>query len=231
MEQVGQPIPEQGALAAAVGGPPQVVTGQAPVLLVPQVFEPEFCRHLIRIWETEGNAESVFMRQEADGTAVGVVDHAMKSRWDHVVQEGWTKEEIKRRLAERLVPEINKAFRFPVTRLEDLTIACYDAQRGGYFRAHRDNATAATAHRAFAMSLNLNAEEHEGGCLWFPEYAANLLYRPATGSAAVFSCSLLHEALDVTAGRRFVLLTFFYDEQGARIREEYSRRAGLGYRI
>ena len=32
---------------------------------------------------------------------------------------------------------------------------------------------------------------------------------PPTGGAAVFSCSVLHEALPVTRGRRFVLTTFF----------------------
>uniref|UniRef100_A0ACD5GVB8 Uncharacterized protein n=1 Tax=Desertifilum tharense IPPAS B-1220 TaxID=1781255 RepID=A0ACD5GVB8_9CYAN len=40
----------------------------------------------------------------------------------------------------------------------------------------------------------------------------------------VFSCSLLHEATDVTAGLRFALLTFFYGEREAQIRDEYRRR-------
>jgi predicted 2-oxoglutarate/Fe(II)-dependent dioxygenase YbiX len=32
---------------------------------------------------------------------------------------------------------------------------------------------------------------------------------PPAGAAAVFSCSLLHQVLPVTRGRRFVLTTFF----------------------
>lgn len=40
----------------------------------------------------------------------------------------------------------------------------------------------------------------------------------------VFACSLLHEALPVTRGRRFMFLPFLYDEAAKQIRE-----ANLGY--
>jgi hypothetical protein len=42
----------------------------------------------------------------------------------------------------------------------------------------------------------------------------------APARAALFSCSLQHEALPVTAGRRSALLSFFYDEPARRVREE-----------
>lgn len=111
---------------------------------------------------------------------------------------------------------MKRAFNYDVTRREDFRIACYDAARGGYFRPHRDNTTDGTAHRRFAMSLFLNGD-YEGGRLRFPEYGPHR-YRPEAGGAVVFSCSLLHEATDVTAGRRFVLLSFFYGEREARAR-------------
>ena len=63
------------------------------------------------------------------------------------------------------------------------------------------------AHRRFAVSVNLNAEDFEGGTLRFPEFG-DQRYCAATGAALVFSSSLLHEALPVTAGRRFVVLGF-----------------------
>jgi len=68
--------------------------------------------------------------------------------------------------------------------------------------------TSEAAYRRFAMSLNLNSEEFSGGELRFPEYGPQR-YKPDTGAAIVFSCSILHEALEVTEGRRFVLLAFF----------------------
>ena len=62
----------------------------------------------------------------------------------------------------------------------------------------------------FALSINLNTDEYDGGDLRFPEYGPHL-YRPELGAALVFSCSLIHEALPVTRGRRFVLLNFMRD--------------------
>ena len=91
--------------------------------------------------------------------------------------------------------------------------------KGGHFRPHRDNTTRGTAHRRFAVSLNLNAEDYDGGDLRFPEFGART-YRPPSGGACVFSCSLLHEATPITRGQRFVFLPFLYDEAARKVREE-----------
>ena len=96
-------------------------------------------------------------------------------------------------------------------------MACYDAEEGGYFRPHIDNGAPETAHRKFAVTINLNSDEFEGGDLRFPEYGRRT-YRAPTGGAVVFSCTLLHEATPVTRGRRYATLPFLYDEDGARIR-------------
>ena len=97
-------------------------------------------------------------------------------------------------------------------------MACYPAG-AGWFRPHRDNTTKGTAHRKFAVTINLNAEDYEGGELRFPEFG-DRRYRPPTGGAVVFSCSLLHEALPVTRGERYAFLPFLYDEASARLRDE-----------
>ena len=54
-------------------------------------------------------------------------------------------------------------------------------------------------------------EAFEGGELRFPEYGPQV-YRPGTGAAIVFSSSILHEAMHVTAGRRYVLLAFLFGD-------------------
>jgi 2OG-Fe(II) oxygenase superfamily len=84
----------------------------------------------------------------------------------------------------------------------------------GFFRAHRDNLSPATAHRRFALTLNLN-DGYQGGQLRFPEYGPEL-YRPAPGAALLFSCSHLHEVLEVTDGRRFALLSFLFGDEAPR---------------
>jgi peroxiredoxin/predicted 2-oxoglutarate/Fe(II)-dependent dioxygenase YbiX len=208
--------------------PPRQILQQAPIVLIPDVLPPEFCKKLMDVWETQGNADSGFMVNEGDKT-IGKFDYNSKIRRDHFIPRG---NEIDREarawIGKHVVGEIFKAFNYEVTRLEDMKIACYDASRGGYFRPHRDNTTGATAHRRFAVSVLLN-DDYEGGFLRFPEYGPHI-YRPKAGGAAVFGCSLLHEATDVTAGRRFVLLTFLYGEKEAKLREEYAKKTGGGYR-
>ncbi|MFQ3680265.1 MAG: redoxin domain-containing protein [Pseudanabaenaceae cyanobacterium] len=200
---------------------------QAPVLLIPNVLSREFCRYLIEVWETRGHGDSGFMKRDGDKT-VGYIDHSFKIRQDHFVRDADLKQAIDRPIQRIVFPEIEKAFSYKATRREDYKIACYDASSGGFFRAHRDNTTGGTAHRRFAMSINLNTEEYEGGYLRFPEYGP-YRYRPATGSAVVFNCSLLHEATDVLAGRRFVLLAFFYGEAEAQARRAYEQKAQNDY--
>ncbi len=194
----------------------RIAAEHAPVLCVPNVFSREFCRHLMHVFETQGNQETGYMI-EKDGKIVQVIDHKQKIRRDHYLGEGELKDQINHLLFHRVRPEIKKAFAFEVSHFEEFKIIRYDSATGGYFRPHRDNSTAGGKHRVFAMSLNLNAEEYEGGNLRFPEYGPHC-YRPASGEAVIFSCQLLHEATDVTEGRRYALLAFLFGEEQEPIR-------------
>lgn len=188
----------------------------APALIVPRVLEPELCRTLIDYYDARGGAVSGVMR-DVGGRTVGVVD-GMKSRRDVTIEDPDLRRELLATLQRNLIPMIARALQFQATRLERYTVACYDAQEGGFFRAHRDNESLGTAHRKFAASINLNAEDYEGGDLKFPEHGPRT-YRAPTGGAVVFACGMQHEATPVTRGRRYAFLPFFYDEEGQQIRE------------
>ena len=190
---------------------------QAPVLCLHSVFEPALCQKLISLYEAHGGGESGFMR-EINGKTVGVYDHNHKRRKDHNIID----EEIIRitqaRIKRRIVPEIARVYQFHVTRMERYIVSCYAAEDGGHFRAHRDDTTKGTAHRRFAVSINLNGE-FEGGEISFPEFGPRG-FKPPPGGAVIFSCSLLHKVSKVTAGRRYAFLPFLYDEAAAKLREE-----------
>jgi predicted 2-oxoglutarate/Fe(II)-dependent dioxygenase YbiX len=189
----------------------------APVLIVPRIFESDLCRHLVELYDRVGGAPSGVM-QSRNGLTVGVFND-MKKRRDMTIEDEALKTQIRLRIARRLIPEIAKAFQFTATRIERYIVAYYSAEEGGYFRRHRDNTSPGTAHRKFAVTINLNVEEYDGGDLRFPEFGSHL-YRAPTGGAVVFSCSLLHEATPVTRGIRYACLPFLYDEAGAKIRED-----------
>ncbi len=209
--------------------PPEAHAGTEvppPVLVLPRVFEPELCRTLIAHYDAHGGEPSGFMR-EVDGKTVGVFDPAMKRRKDCTIEDETLRTAVRQRIVARIVPEILKAHQFRATRMERYIVACYDSADLGHFGAHRDNTTAGTAHRRFAVTINLNSEDFEGGELRFPEYGRRA-WRAPTGGAVVFSCSLLHQAMPVTAGRRYAFLPFLYDEAAAKQREANNARLGEG---
>jgi predicted 2-oxoglutarate/Fe(II)-dependent dioxygenase YbiX len=223
------PITEAAAALAHLAAlpPPGLHAGAevpAPILVLPRVFEPELCRALIALYERQGGEASGFMR-EINGRTVAVHDPGHKVRRDALVEEDALKQAIQSRIHRRLVPEIAKCFQFTATRLERYLVACYDAAEGGHFAAHRDNTTKGTAHRRFALTINLNSEEYEGGDLRFPEFGPRT-YRAPTGGAVVFSCSLLHQATPVARGKRYAFLPFLYDEAAAKLREENLKYVG-----
>lgn len=208
---------EMMALIASL--PPLAEDSQtAPVLVLPRVLEPELCRELIARYEAGETHDSGFMR-DVDGKTTLLLDHSHKRRADYHIQDEELQAALRLRVQRRLIPEIAKAFQFQVTRMERYIVCCYDGASGGHFRPHRDNTTKGTAHRRFAVTINLNAEDYEGGDLRFPEYGPRT-YRAPTGGAVVFSCGLLHEALPVTQGKRYAFLPFLYDDAAAKLREE-----------
>lgn len=215
------------ALALIASQPPPArfagVELQAPVLLLPRVFEPDLCHHLIGLYEAHGGTESGFMR-EIEGRTVGVSDPGHKRRKDYNINDSQLISALQSRFLRRIVPEIAKIHQFKVTRMERYIVACYAAEDGGHFAAHRDNTTAGTAHRRFAVSVNLN-DDFDGGEVSFPEYGPRSFKAPP-GGAVVFSCALLHKVSRVTRGRRYAFLPFLYDDAAAKIRERNAALVG-----
>jgi predicted 2-oxoglutarate/Fe(II)-dependent dioxygenase YbiX len=140
-----------------------------------------------------------------------IPDYGREDRVDHWVINEKTTNFVTDRLRARLFPEIEKAFQYKITRFERYRIGSYKGERRGEAHGHRDDADEIVSHRRFAASINLNSEQFEGGELRFPEYGGHL-YRPETGAAIVFSSSILHDALPVTKGQRFVLLSFLFGD-------------------
>ncbi|MGE0725616.1 MAG: 2OG-Fe(II) oxygenase [Alphaproteobacteria bacterium] len=211
------------ALLAELGRLPRIADpgwapGPAPVLVVPNILDRSLCRRLIDLYEGQGGSESGFMTSR-DGKSVGIYDPRRKRRKDCVIEDEALRAELRANITRRLLPQIERGLQFAATRIERYIVACYEGERAGFFAAHRDNTTPATRHRKFAVTINLNAEEYDGGDLRFPEFGP-ATYRAPTGGAVVFSCSLLHEALPVTRGLRFAFLPFLYDQVAAEVRRQ-----------
>jgi predicted 2-oxoglutarate/Fe(II)-dependent dioxygenase YbiX len=209
-----------GVLEALPSEPAREVLLPAPVLMVPNLLSREVCGALIEAFETGVSCEGAVASMGLDGVAEARVDYGKKRRRDMPIPPGHPLfAEVQEKLLGRCAPAIAAAFQARVAYTDRILVARYD-DTGGYFRRHRDNGAENVAFREFALSVNLNAGEYDGGALCFPEYNDHW-YRPGTGAGIIFSASLLHEAMPVTRGRRYVLLTFFHGEAAEARRVAY----------
>jgi predicted 2-oxoglutarate/Fe(II)-dependent dioxygenase YbiX len=186
--------------------PPRVMQSSAPVLILPNLISADTCAEIIAHFEASPHQAGLMASLDNDAPTIKFDESKKKRRDMELAPESPLHRDMLAVLAERCVPEIKRAFQSDITFADRILIARYD-DTGGYFKRHRDNAAPQTAFREFAVSINLNTHEYEGGELLFPEYDDHR-YSPPAGGAIVFSASLLHEAAPVTRGRRYVLLSF-----------------------
>jgi predicted 2-oxoglutarate/Fe(II)-dependent dioxygenase YbiX len=189
------------AQAAKAGA--QRLTRSAPMMILDKLLPDDLCATLIERWKAD-NVEGAVN----DGFK-NVVDDAVKRNREHVITDPDMQRTVAEHIGPRVMNEIQKVFNFhnPL-RFEMLTVLGFEDARRDFFAPHR-NSLRAEQRRRFAVSLNLN-DGYEGGELTFPEYGPHL-YAPPKGAGAVFGCEVLHEALPVTKGQRWVLTTFLID--------------------
>ena len=188
----------------------------APILIVPRVFEFDFCDFLVGLHEETGGTDSGFLFDQG-GKTTTIVDHTLKRRQDVVLGDPQLLEIIRDRVVRRLLPPIERFFQYRATRMDRYMVSCYDSALGGHFHRHRDNVNFGAQHRRFAVSINLNTD-YDGCDLILPEFGRRQ-YRAPCGGAVVFSCGALHEVTPITRGKRYAFVPFLYGEADAALRE------------
>jgi hypothetical protein len=212
----GSDIAEVKAILKALP-PPDLYVGfpvQAPVIILPQVFEPDLCKMLVGLHKLENGSNPASVPDLP--RKIGEGDDNIGPR-DYLVEDLNLIAFLQSRFIRRVVPEIAKVHHFAVTRMERYLVSCFTGGADGPVAAQRDNATKATAHRRFAASVNLN-DDFDGGEIHFPEYGPQGFKAPP-GGAVVYSCALLNRASPVTRGHRYAFLPFLYDDAAARLRD------------
>lgn len=196
--------------------------GFAPVLRIPHLLSSAQCRALIATWETSHEPGTV----GTTGRYGESVNKAANRRvcYDHTVRDKVLHGQIVSTIGPRIRDAAQRAFQFDIQCYEPLLIVGYPAGESGFFASHRDNIDPAHMHRRFALTINLNTGEYEGGGIWFPEYA-DTVYDPPAGDGVVFSCSLLHEAKVVTKGTRFIVSGFMWGAAEEALRQRNAREA------
>ncbi|MFK8051818.1 MAG: hypothetical protein AB8F65_02505 [Woeseiaceae bacterium] len=185
----------------------------APVLSIPNVLTPTECAAVVDAFETNAPFNVAPPKPEdlKGNYRIPVYEHNRQDRVDCIIRDQKMLQFLDERIFGRVVPMVKKAFAYDVTRREDLHIARYVGDRSGNQMGHRDNVSAPTAHRRFALSMNLN-DDYEGGDVVFKEFDQRG-YKSVAGTAMIFSSSLLHEVRETTSGTRYTLISHFFNEQ------------------
>lgn len=191
----------------------------APVLMLPDVLSPDLCQRVIDYFESG---------QKYKGT-IGVGKEAQvkaetKIRTDVNVRDRAFLMELDEHIGLSAYTELKKIGDFTVSHRERYKIGCYDSAVGGHYGQHRDTFSLTLANRRYSMSIGLN-DDFDGGGLVFPEYSDRVYKLPA-GSAVIFPSTLFHRVEPVTAGKRYVMVSFLYDEAGAAFRSSHKGHLG-----
>jgi len=194
---------------------PRDICTPAPVLILPNLLDLDFCRELIDFHHSSQTSDSPSFSPDAQGQMRHKLDYGLKKRRDCLLERDHPLHiRISDMLARRCIPEIKRAFQADVSHTDRMNIACYPGD-GGHFRRHRDNRPDLVAYRKFALSINLtlSADGYEGGYLRLPEFNGHH-YRCPPGAGVIFSVALLHEITPVLRGNRYVLVTHLHDDEG-----------------
>lgn len=184
---------------------PAMRRSTAPVLVLPNIIDPALRDDLLDAFHAHNEEGTISVT--IDGKDASRVAPDFKRRRDLTLHnKGPLYAAVTKAIGKRLMPELYKAWWVTHLRTEAFYVASYTAERGDFFVAHRDNTLPQTADRRIAISIELN-DDYTGGGLIFPEYSDDS-WRAPMGGGLAFSCSLMHEAVAVESGTRYVLLVF-----------------------
>ena len=178
----------------------------APVLVIPDAIDEALAEDLIHYLDSH----------EGDGF---VADGDYKRRL-HIHPDKDLEHRLDDKLSKSVLPEIEKVFYSEISHRETYKICRYDGSNSGTFGKHRDT-IAPHLHRRYAITLVLN-DDYQGGGIAFPEYNSDVLSIPKFG-AVVFPGSLFHQVNDISSGSRYVIISFFFGEAEAAVKEDSER--------
>jgi len=178
----------------------------APVLIINDAVDEALANDLIEYLD----------QHEASGF---LVEKDFKRRL-HIHPDRALAQRLDDKLSKSVLPEISKVFYSEITHRETYKICRYAGENSGNFGKHRDTIHP-HLHRRYAMTLVLNDNYHGGGIV-FPEYNSQVLEVPKYG-AVIFPGSLLHQVNEIGSGNRYVIISFFFGEAEAQVKDDSHR--------
>lgn len=97
----------------------------------------------------------------------------------------------------------------------------YNYEDNGFYNLHTDTAGDTKYRKTSCVTMLSNSSDYEGGELHFPDLDKK--FKLDKGDVIIFKSSLLHGVYPVTKGERNVLISFFFDDDGMKIKESFTK--------
>lgn len=180
-----------------------------------------------KVYENIFNAEMIkFILDNIDedyfikGRAGNRINLKQKNRKDLFINENFILNKIDNCIYSKIYNDVKENFS-DIKYREKWKLGKYLGDENGFYNVHRDDSDE-TAYRTTSMVCAFsNENDYEGGELCFDNL--NVQLKLKKGSIVVFKSSLLHHVTPVTSGTRIVLISFFFDETGRKIKEKLSQ--------
>ena len=146
------------------------------------------------------------------------VNTERKIRYDVYMRNTDTLREIDYLIYRRMREQINRDFNIDWQYREQWKMGYYDGKKGGFYDQHRDT-YGTMEYRKISIVIALSdPNDYEGGELYFSEL--NKSYKLNKGSIVVFKSDEMHGVTPVTSGKRKVIISFGFDQDGMKKKYE-----------
>ena len=152
------------------------------------------------------------------------VNPKQKIRKDLFIEKKDLLEYIDNTFYNKLYENINENFS-DIKYREKWKIGYYDEIDSGFYNLHTDTAGDTKYRNISSVIMLSNANDYEGGELYFPDL--NKTFKLDKGDIIVFDSTLLHGVRPITKGKRHVLISFFFDDNGMKIKEKFVKNLNL----
>tara|TARA_R110002073_G_scaffold130566_1_gene277186 strand:- start:1476 stop:2876 length:1401 start_codon:yes stop_codon:yes gene_type:complete len=121
---------------------------------------------------------------------------------------------------DKIYNDINKNFS-NIKYREQWKMGFYDYEKSGFYNLHTDTAGDTKYRVTSCVTMLSSVNDYEGGELHFPELKKQ--FKLDKGETIVFKSSLMHGVHPVTKGYRKVLISFFFDDEGMKIKKSFTK--------
>ena len=153
-----------------------------------------------------------------DGRVGSRVNLKQKIRKDLWLTQKDTLKILDNYIYEKTYDTVKELFNINIDYREHWKIGWYNSKEKGFYNLHTDDARE-TCYRKISMIYCLSdSNDYTGGELHFPRL--NKEFKLTKGDVIMFRSSILHGVKPVISGQRYVMIGFFFDNEGMKQKKQ-----------